>query len=224
MDSIYENLKKYISDEQHRELECREYLQYAKHILFKETVIDYVNDDCEFRTRVGDTDYIISAQVKRGDSIKRVKAYVWELKAPQCYIYQKDNNDRLIPTSDLFKAENQLIHYYDQLKGTTRFNDEFGITHPDDVCIGGIIIGRLDRWVRGIDNENKKDNLLRQTQRIRDKYQYDTHKIGIITWDFILDNLNIPGKTVTTQKSESKPIRMSMPTDSTNPFTYSGSK
>jgi hypothetical protein len=124
--------------------------------------------ETEYREHSGDSDYVISAQVQESSGVQRVKAYVWESKAPQCYIFERDTDNRLKPSQDLVQAENQLLHYYLDLKGSEPSRDEFGVTTSDDFCLGGIIIGCNRTRVRGDYEEsqtlpqslaNKKDSV-----------------------------------------------------------------
>lgn len=190
---LYRALAALIDETGSKELECRKYLQYAKEYLFKETVEDFVYVETEYRGHVGDSDYVISGTVLDESGFKCVRAYIWELKAPQCYIFEKDTENRVRPSSDLIQAENQLLHYYHEQRGSDDFRRDFKITHPDDVRFGGIIIGCTKKWIRGDYGEEKKGNLYEKAVNIRRKYFYDKVGIRLITWNTILDQI-YPGR------------------------------
>jgi hypothetical protein len=185
-DELYRNLQMLIGQALNKEHECREFLKYRPEILFKETVVQLENTDQEYRGNSGDSDYIISAKIRDESGIECVRVYIWELKAPQCYIFEKDNENRLKPTGELISAENQLLHYYHEQRGSDQFRQQFNVTHPDHVCFGGIIIGSSNRLVKGDYEEIKKAKLYERAISIRRQYFYNACGIRIITWDSIL--------------------------------------
>jgi len=185
----YESLKRLMEDSHNRELKCREYLKHAKYLLFREQVIEFKYVETEYRGHSGDSDYVISGTVRLEQGYECVKAYVWELKTPQCYIFEKDNENRVCPTKDLVKAENQLLHYYHENKGKEEFRKEFGVTHSDNVCLGGIIIGTGSRKINGDYEEDKKKKLYEKAMTIRNLYFYNPHGIRLMTWDNVLEHL-----------------------------------
>jgi hypothetical protein len=172
------------------ELECREYLQYAKELLVRDTVREYVYIETERRSSSGDSDYIISGKVVNESGYETVRVYIWELKAPQCPIFRKDTENRLIPSVDLFHAENQLFHYYHELQGSAKFMHDFGITHPDYIRIGGIIIGSKDTWISGQIEEPKRSILLENMMMIRKKYVYDPNHMRLLSWNQVLEHIS----------------------------------
>jgi hypothetical protein len=183
------SLKKLIESKENKEHECREFLQFAKEALVRDTVVEFVYVETERRGTAGDSDYIISGKVVDETGIESIKVYIWELKAPQCYMFEKDTENRLRPTKDLIQAENQLLHYYHENKGNERFRNDFGVTHSDKVCFGGIIIGTHNRRAKGKYGETKKNKLVETALMIRRKYIYDPLNIRIMHWDYILDLL-----------------------------------
>jgi uncharacterized protein with HEPN domain len=146
----------------------------------------------EYRSNNGDSDYIISANIRDDCGVNIVRAYVWELKAPQCYIFEKDNENRLRPSKDLISAENQLLHYVHECKGNAQFREEFRVTHPDNVYFGGIIIGSNSKQVNGDYNQEKKNMLYEKAARIRAEYFYKKIGIRLVTWDTVLDLFKNP--------------------------------
>jgi hypothetical protein len=185
----YFELKGLIDATENKEHECREYLQYAKEALVRDTVLRFIYVEIERRATVGDSDYIISGKIVDEIGNECVKAYIWELKAPQCHIFEKDTENRLRPSKDLIQAENQLLNYYHENKGSELFRNNFGVTHSENVCFGGIIIGSHARRVKGDYEEAKKEKLIETAFMIRKNYIYDRLNIRIMHWDYILDLL-----------------------------------
>jgi hypothetical protein len=206
----HEALQGFISAPENKELECRELLQYAKEALVRDTVIEFVYVEKERRGSSGDSDYIVSCKVCDETGVQSVKAYIWELKAPQCYVFEKDTENRLRPTKELVQAENQLLHYYHEHKGSEQFRNDFGVTHSDNVLFGGIIIGCHARRTKGDYQEEKRNKLFEKALMIRKKYIYDPLHIRIIHWDYILDLLKHPmspeRKTVEAGEILSQPL------------------
>lgn len=144
----------------------------------------------EYRGHTGDSDYLIVCKAVDEAGIEANKAYLWEVKAPQCYLFEADTNNRVRPTKEFISAENQLLHYYEESKGSTMFRDEFEITHPDNVRLGGLIIGSKKTWVKG--GSYDPSTLVRLYTRalnLRKKYLYGDSGIRIIIWDHLLESL-----------------------------------
>lgn len=188
MVNLYEELEALINSKENTELQCREYLKYTADVLFRESGIDIVCD-AEYRQHTGSSDYIVAGRGhESGSTCWRV--YLWELKAPQCSLFVKDPNskNRLFPSEELLKAENQLLNYYDELRESGDFRDEFKITHPANVCLGGIIIGSSKTKVKlDKESETRKDYLFEKAWRCR-KLFYKS-EIRLMLWDNILDQL-----------------------------------
>jgi len=143
----------------------------------------------EYRGNLGDCDYLIVAEVSEGARICN-KAFFWELKAPQCIIFQKDpkNENRLMPSQDLSDAENKLLHYYLEHRENPKFHREWGLEGTRDVLLGGIIIGKNDTKVgTGIEDEDK-ERLYNLALGARYVF-YDGVKMRLMTWDEIYDIL-----------------------------------
>ncbi len=186
----YNQLRKLIQADGNKELECRAFLHHVKTALIPETVLEFVYIDKERRGNSGDSDYVLSVKVQDETGLQAVKAFIWELKAPQCYIFEKETENRLRPSKELIKAENQLFHYFHENKGDENFKRDFQIVHSDNIYFGGIIIGRHDRWVDGdFINVDKRNKLYEKALTIRKQYIYDRWNIRILTWDYILDLL-----------------------------------
>lgn len=185
---LYGQLKNLIDDTHNKELECRRYLQYAKYLLFRDAVINFVYVETEYRTHAGDSDYVISGEVHDESGVHCTRAYVWELKAPQCFVFEKDTENRLRPTRDLVQAENQLLHYFDDLKYNAQARAEFGVTHPENVRLGGIIIGCKRTEVKGDYEHAKKTRLYNKAKRCRD-FLYNPANIRLMLWNRVLEQL-----------------------------------
>lgn len=188
----YETLQSLILATTPKERECREFLQYTKEALVRDTAIEFVYVEKERRGTSGDSDYIVSCKVCDETGVESVKAYIWELKAPQCYIFEKDTENRLRPTKELVQAENQLLYYYHENRGSEDFKNDFGVTHSDNVLFGGIIIGCHATKAKGDFQEGKKNKQFEKALMIRKKYIYDPLHIRIIHWGYILDLLKTP--------------------------------
>ena len=175
-----------ITDDKHTELECSKYLHYASAYLIPQTTlrIDISQED---RNYFGSTDYVVSGDVLTDTNNKETFAYIWELKAPQVYLFEYDDNkNRCRPTIDYVKAENQLIHYTDQAKADENFRKRFGVMDTRNIRPGGIIIGRsTDRMLKGA--ANKTDFLkASHSLSVRSNILYAHGGIRILTWDRIL--------------------------------------
>jgi hypothetical protein len=185
-DEYYNELKALIEDVNNKEIECRNYLQYAKDLLINDTALNYVDIQDERPLNLGRSDYIVVAQVWHGGEICR-RAYIWELKAPQCFLFIKDTESRLKPSEELVDAENKLLHYYHELKNGIILREQFEIMHQDDICLGGIIIGCEKNKVGGELTEARKKQLY-HTAKATKEYLYG-NLIKLKTWDEILDHL-----------------------------------
>ncbi|TGV08756.1 DUF4263 domain-containing protein [Mesorhizobium sp. M8A.F.Ca.ET.173.01.1.1] len=170
------------------EVRCMELLASAPGYLVQGTIVS-VNALTEIRSFFGDSDLTVTADIRDdGNSIRR-KAYIWELKAPQCFIMEKDaNNNRYRPSMDFIKAENQLIHYAYEAQGNRRFGERLEIMRQSDILIGGIIIGRTDRILRDAQSDGERERAW-DSLNIRQRYLHDQHHIRVMTWDTVLELL-----------------------------------
>ena len=113
------------------------------------------------------------------------EAYIWELKAPQCYLFEKDNNNRCRPTNDFLSAENQLLHYWYEVTGSQRFRTTMQIMYQENIKIGGIIIGTQERFLRNSTGTTDLRNA-EIALKIRQDYLYRSSGLRVLTWDRIL--------------------------------------
>lgn len=111
-----------------------------------------------------------------------------ELKAPQCYLFEfDDNKNRCRPTKEFFKGENQLIHYVYHAVNDDNFRARFNILHTRNIKAGGIIIGRSkDRMIESHGDITASDKA-RESLSIRSTMLYQSHGIRVFTWDRILE-------------------------------------
>lgn len=172
------------------EIECRKYLSYAKELVVKVTPKKFLSQADEYRGHSGDSDYIVVCKGCDEAGIQSNQAYIWEVKAPQCYVFEQDTQNRVKPSKDFISAENQLLHYYEESKGSDQFRSEFEITHPENVNLGGIIIGSKQTLVKSkIYSEDTALNLYKRALDLRRRYLYGHFGIKVIIWDTILDHL-----------------------------------
>jgi hypothetical protein len=178
---------KALIDEPHRqtERECQNYLSHAANLLLPGTPVD-TTTITEERNYFGTADFIIAATI-RDDANRNVRsAYIWELKAPQCYLFERDNANRCRATDDFLKAENQLLHYTHQAIGDQTFRARMQVMDHTNIRIGGIVIGTRERFMRGSTGSmdiQKADIAL----QVRELYLYKSHGIRVLTWDRVLD-------------------------------------
>ena len=191
--NLWEELRALIEDTAHNEEQCRDYLQYTKYLLFKEfRVLEFIHFDAEYRLTSGDADVAISGKIREEDGTEGKRAYIWELKPAQCAIFKKETNNRFIPTKELIKAENQLLHYYLEAKGNRDFRRTFDITDENDVRLGGIIISTESRKISRSNLSPERALILYEKAR-RARYElYSNAGIRLLTWDRVLEHLKAP--------------------------------
>jgi hypothetical protein len=196
MSSPAEELRTLINSSRRTEHECRRYLQYAKYLLMPEPPIQFCYVETERTGNLGRSDYIISGEVLEG-GVRCVRACIWELKAPQCYIFERDPNhtNRLKPTQEFHDAENKLLHFYAEHKFSGLFHQQYNLSAPapNNVLLGGIIIGSTQTKVRGITNPGERDRLFSVT-RTALSYMYEPAGIKIRTWNEIQEHIQLSGR------------------------------
>lgn len=181
-----------MEDDSHKEIECRAFLDLTKEKLVKNSPDKFLRFEPEYRGHTGDSDVVITCEVENDAGVRCIEAYIWEVKAPQCYVFEFDNNNRVKPTKDLISAENQLLHYYEEYKKSETFKQEFEITSSDNIHIGGIIIGQKSRLVKPNQNYSaplKTNSLYTRAINCRKEHFYKASRIDFIIWDRILDLL-----------------------------------
>jgi hypothetical protein len=178
-------LQRHIDAQDNREDECRTFLEHAKELLVAPDVgVNFIEVEMERIENLGRSDYLVIADAwHSGDCCRR--AYLWELKAPQCFIYERDIATRLKPSQDFIDAENQLLNYHYNLKRNGVFLEQYEIISPSDVSIGGIIIGCDRTKVNGDFTQTQKVSRYNIAKRVRDQL-YDG-RIKVKIWDEIRD-------------------------------------
>jgi len=197
--NLYKKLKDLIYKDKHNEVECREYLKYVVSLLVKETFNEDVTYEQECPQYCGRSDLLIRVKVKDEFDDEKTLAYIWEVKAAQCYIFKTETKSRLCPSQYLYKAENQLLHYYNGFYNDRNAQIRLGILHPEQIKFGGIIIGRKDKLVENKHEVSDVKGLYNITRPLREKYFYND-RIKLITWDDILNYLK--GKKHTSEEQQ----------------------
>jgi len=175
-----------------RERECHRYLEKIPQILLRNPFFDISSVQSGYATPSGISDYIVAAKVSTEGGYNCRRAYIWELKSPQCFIFEKDTRSRVRPTKELISAENQLLHYYQDCKGMDIFRDQFEITCQDEIYMGGIIIGSERTQVdvtEGFYDDSTKQYLYMKALRVRERNFYSCCNIKVYTWNAILNLL-----------------------------------
>ncbi len=168
------------------ELKCRPYLQYANNILIEHTLKSAVSH-IEIRAYSGDADLAVVADIVTDTgTIERV-AYFWELKAPQCYLFEYDDSKRRCrPSPDLVKAENQLLHYVEEAIGSETSRVRLGVMKRNNIRPGGIIIGTQKTMLRK-PSDPRDIELASAALALRLNHLYHREGIRVLLWDRILD-------------------------------------
>ena len=170
------------------EVRCMELLAMAPGHLVQGAIVA-ADSLIEQRSFFGDSDLTVRATIRDDRNSAGRKAYIWELKAPQCFIMEKDaNNNRYRPTMDFIKAENQLIHYAHEAQGNRRFGERLGVMKQSDILIGGIIIGRNNNILKDAQSDGERERAW-DSLSIRQSYLHDHHHIRVMTWDAVLELL-----------------------------------
>ena len=163
-------------------------------------------------TRFGRSDYVVSAEVPRPGASLRC-AFVWELKAPQVFLYEQDDNARRFrPTRDLIKAETQLIHYASEHEYSTGFKEYYKLTPRSPIIPAGIIIGTDSRLIRRKNDEDVDQMALAEhSVYLREHYFYGKTRIRVRTWDWGGAHSAKPGRRTATRPERSNvfgPVRI----------------
>jgi hypothetical protein len=171
----------------HTERECAGCLKYCPWALLPtlDGTITYL--DCEQLCSAGRVDMIVIAEILEVGGNTRPGAFVWELKAPQIPLFQLETQNQACPSPELYKAENQLLHYHHSVANSGHLRDRWGIVSSDHVKFGGIIIGRDNAIVKCESKDLLLGNrLAAQALRIRESVFYRASGIRIWTWDRIV--------------------------------------
>jgi hypothetical protein len=171
----------------HTENECAKLLKDLAWALLPafDGTITFVN--CEQSCSTGRVDMIVIAEVSALGGEIHKGAYLWELKAPQLPLFVIETQNQACPTPDLFKAENQLLHYHHAMANDGHWRTRWDIASPDYVKFGGIVMGRDNTFVecRACDPVLSR-RLASQAIDIRQSVFYRSFNISILTWDRVL--------------------------------------
>jgi hypothetical protein len=225
--SAYDELYQAVNDDAKRkELEARDYLAYLIKILHHDLHIfvaagsNDVNCLREDPGRSGRLDLAIVADVREGTGETRRKAFLWEIKAPQLYAFVMKTKHRAEPSRDLFEAENQLFHYHNDKMKDYQFLEDNRILGPDDVELGGIVIGRFDRRIQAPFNVDQQDREIafRKVINLRRRYIYKRLGMEVLTWTNILERI----KEARTTYDRITDVFSDVTEESTLPSRYAG--
>ena len=189
--SLYQELRSIMDETGHQEIQARDYIEYAKDLFVDETPLEFFDLRVEYPTTNGGIDLLVPCLLEDDAGIQTRVVYVWEIKSPQTHIFCKDNNNRVKPTKELSKAENQLLHYFEECKQNQQFRTEFQITDPENVRLGGILIGKKETLVLPNQSysEDHKKALYNKACNYRVKHFYRPSGIKLLTWDKVLNQL-----------------------------------
>lgn len=168
------------------EIECQDFLRLAGCLLVPpmSEVLQVVREQ---QGMAGRSDYFVICREITG----RRSLFIWEAKAPQLAPFVAETANRVAPSAHLVGAESQLLHYYDEYRGSEQFRDRYQLGGRQDIHLGGIIIGRDDNQVegqsaaaRGLD-DTARLQLASLAQRIRMEHFY-RDAMRILSWDCVL--------------------------------------
>jgi len=185
-----DELRTLIDKPSRSEKKCGEYMPLIwDKLLLGYRPIKLIETIPEYRGHLGDCDYVIIAKVSDG-SRECTKAFFWELKAPQCYIFNVDasNENRLKPSQELIDAENQLLYYYHEHKNNPQFIKRHNLEGSINVHLGGIVIGSNDRKIKGETKRKDKKGLYDEALDVRHLI-YNSLSMRFMTWDEICNIL-----------------------------------
>ena len=188
----YQDLCDLIAAQNRTEVECQAYLSHAACFLTRHPFAVGYNASHLYEQRehvgtTGRTDYLVCYDIDDQTRRQTRYAYLWEVKAPQCFVFQQDTLNRLVPTTDLVSAENQLIYYRHELASSQMMLDRFNV-RAENVRFGGIIIGRKETRVRAHAlDAHRQEQLFGEALSLREKYFYQAYDIRLFTWDSLSD-------------------------------------
>lgn len=172
----------------HTEVECEQYLAQAAGFLVPGTPIELhaIQQD---RNHFGSSDLTITVSMLNELMEMTRSAFVWELKAPQCYLMEfDDSKTRCRPTIELIKAENQLLHYGFESQNNDAHRARLKVMDRSQIRLGGIVIGTKHRLLKGARNAGDIERAT-NSLNIRKKYFYEPNNIRVVTWDRLVEYL-----------------------------------
>ena len=142
--------------------------------------------DQQYRTESGQTDIVVIGDRTHADGTNERVVYVWELKAPQIWVFSKETESRVRPSDGLYSAENQLLHYHSFLAGSDTFCTRWSVARRN-VKIGGIIIGTEATFIRcGPTERIRMTGIARTALDVREDMFYRGCGLAIRTWNWVL--------------------------------------
>ena len=197
-----EELRGLLSEFSNNEMRCREYLNLALNLFAPYTGITSMLDYSEENPGAsGPSDLIVFCDHHDGGELTRT-AYVWEIKAPQVPMFVKCSKNRMRPSAELAKAENQLLHYWDDCRNDS-FRHANNICSNDDIRMGGILISQKSARVK---NSEKNMPAFRKALRLRRHTFYGPQNIKLMLWDDVLAHLSPKFQSDCAEPNESCPI------------------
>lgn len=183
-------LAAYIADTAAREKECQPYLDFIPELLCHESPKEILAFGREDSARGGYADYTVSAVISDGGRAEHRVAYVWEVKAPQLYAFEFDDNaGRVRPTKDLVRAESQLFHYVDEFSASPSFRQKYKLDAAAKVRAAGFIIGRSANMIKPNSNypisSSDEVNLWDMARARREYFLYRAANIKLKNWDWV---------------------------------------
>lgn len=189
-------LLKLMKEEGRRELKCGEILKRRENIgvLLSEWESFVATRDAELRTPSGDLDMLVVGKETATGGDERNVLYVWELKDPSLPLFEVEAATRAQPTKELYSAENQLLHYFYEVRGSEAERSKYGVVASADVRLGGIVMGRDGEgmWKKKGNKEISSTDAYRVAKVARDVRQevfYKVSGVRLITWDRIVSRL-----------------------------------
>lgn len=191
-------LRGYIDSDRKTEKHCQRYLERAADHLTNGVPGDVTVCSREETSRVGIADFVLVVRQSRGDGLYRSTILIWEVKAPQDFVFERATDNRLHPSADLARAESQLISYAWDLEQSSSLRSTLGVhDRKCEVVPAGIIIGRdHDRLIKDARGQKPLPGgraavrlMYDDALEIRRKYLYGRTNIQVQTWTWLLDRL-----------------------------------
>lgn len=135
----------------------------------------------------GRIDIVVLADSLQPGGSSRREAHIWELKAPQLKLFEVKTQSQAQPSSHLYGAETQLIHYCYSVANDFGLLRRWGVLAPDHVRLGGVIIGRDGNFVdlKGFEEALGKQ-LASEAHEIRESFFYRHLNMNLWTWDKVI--------------------------------------
>lgn len=186
-DILRELKNQIVRDDMKTERDCCKYLMKIAWVLLSAAEGHTTFVGCEQYCSAGRLDLIVLADALQPGGKSRREAHIWELKAPQNYLFDLKTNNQAHPSQELYSAETQVIYYHYSVMNDGSLLRRWEILSPDHVKIGGIIIGRDSTLVeiKGKD-EGQAIQIATQACEIREVYFYKLARIKLWTWDHVV--------------------------------------